>query len=746
VHRFLFKNCIAHVSLALALLAAFTSASAQIALEATRPFHRFTDEAHAPSEPPLVAVGWDNWVTLEPRSAFAANEVRVPVAADNTFRLGDALDLSKLSADALGVIVAVDSVWGRNHHYVTTAGVPDAANFRFTSLPPELAREKQRRLRSANLWLREVPKLPREYRSQEIALPENGARLSFAVGFEDILEQAGVREFGDPIKKEGRQTPAVRARVLVSSGATETEVFSRDLRDTIAGETYRRFQRFTVNLSDFAGKKVRVVFRFEQAAKESVPASFALPVWGNPVLHAAAPVSPKKNLLLISLDTLRADHLGLYGYSRDTSPHLDAFAAEATIFEDCLSTSSWTSPAHGSVFTGLSPILHGAGGPAGFRLRESVRTLAELARANGYLTAAFTQGHAIGGKLGFAQGFDQYSNGPESGALPQVDGLAEQVFAQATRWLDEFGQNPFVLFMHTYEIHAPYLPPDAFHGKFTNEPRGDGNPAKNMSGADRDRIVALYDEGIAYTDHALGNFFAHLRATGILDRTHVIIFSDHGEEFWEHGGISHSFTLYQEQLHVPLIVRIAGDDAPRGRIGQRVILSDLFATSLDLLGITHTPSRDSISLVPLMQGAAYPRSLFRAELYKENMKYFMIAGIEGGTKYTARTQYDQPNSPLNPYILAPVPLAEGELALLGALVDAPAPHPAVEEMAFNLTDDPGEGTPLIIQDSAASLRRALLDDLRLSAEEARLSDTAPTAPAILTDAEREQLRALGYVE
>ncbi len=733
-------------------LAAGGHASAQIALDASRPFHRFADESeHAvPGGPTAVNVGWDYWTGLEQQKPVMAVDVRVPVDTKNTFRLGDLIDPAKLSRDAMGVVVAVETVFGRNHHYVTTRGAANPADIRLYALAPDIEAPKEQRVKSASAWAREVFPLPREFRSAPIAIPASGARLSFGVGFEDLLEQLGVRTLTDAIDGDGRRTFAVRARILVEVGGAPQEIFSQELRSNTAQANHRRFQHFAADLSAYAGKTVNVVFRFEPLGKDGDACAFGIPLWGNPVLLANETPSPKKNLLIISLDTLRADHLGCYGYTRDTSPNIDAFAADATLFEECLSTASWTTPAHASAFTGLSSVLHGAGGPAGFRLRNSATTLAELARANGYLTAAFTQGHAISGSFGFAQGFDQYSEGPESGMPAQSNGVAGDLFAQGRAWLDEFGKGPFFLFMHTYEIHAPYIPPDPFHGRFTKEPIGDGTPAKRITApADRERIEALYDEGIAYTDHVLGEFFAYLKDSGLLDRTNVIIMSDHGEEFWDHGSVQHSFTLFQEQLHVPLIVRFAGAEPPKGRVAQRVSLADVFATSVSLLGIEHTPPRDSISLVPLVldHAAPYPRTLFRFELYKTKENYFVIAGLEGPLKYSAKTFYDRADSPLHTFVNATgQPLAAGELALLETLDPLDQSPPNIEELFFDLSADPGEHSPLAPSPAMRALRRALLDDLRKSSEEARQRLEAAGLPSELTDTEREQLRSLGYVD
>ncbi len=159
-----------------------------------------------------------------------AVDVRVPVDTKNTFRLGDLIDPAKLSRDAMGVVVAVESVYGRNHHYVTTRGAANPADIRLYALAPDIEAPKEQRVKSASAWAREAFPLPREFRSAPIAIPASGARLSFGVGFEDILEQLGVRTLTDAIDGDGRRTFAVRARILVEVGGAPQEIFSQEFR------------------------------------------------------------------------------------------------------------------------------------------------------------------------------------------------------------------------------------------------------------------------------------------------------------------------------------------------------------------------------------------------------------------------------------------------------------------------------------------------------------------------------------
>lgn len=762
------------VSAAVTLTAA-GPASPQATLNEESPFHRVVEELHPDARwsEEKLSVGWDLLNALVPRVPYRSGQKRVPVDEANTLRLGDLVVPGDLTDDAFGIIVVVDSVYGRNHHYVSLRSGNSRASFsdrRLAALPRSVNSREGRRIKSVNAWAREVFTLPSEYRTGPIAVPARGAKLHFAVGFEDVLERAGVRRIDERTDNDGKQVPSVRAQVFVESQGVREPLYDDVLQPIRATPNKRRYRQMTVDLGAFAGRDVRLIFRFESAStRGQIDGAFSLPIWGNPVVYAThAALRNKPNVLMISLDTLRADHLGAYGYDRDTSPNIDRFAEEGVLFENCLSTSSWTTPAHASVFTGLPLSIHEAGGRDGWRLRGSVTTLSELARRNGYLTAAFTHGHALAGDLGFAQGFDQYSNGPLSGQTPDstLGSAAEQIFAQGRAWLEEFGHLPFFLFLHTYEIHAPYLPPEPFAKRFTDQSARDGFPKAEMASAEeRDRIVGLYDGGIAYTDHVLGGLLDYLRDAGLLETTHVILFSDHGEEFWEHGGVEHSFTLFQEQLHVPLIVRIAGEEPPRGRIQQRVSLADLFATTLDLMGADYEAPSHSISLVPFIRNGEgpYPRTVFRSELFKIKNDYYMISGISDRYKLIAKTHYDQRESPIHEskidgksdgFASDPIAflnfLARRQGLLADTLPDkrrARLERAATEEL-FDLKTDPKESASIHAAqpDTVRALREALLADLRQSADEAARAGMEHETVRELTEREREELRALGYLD
>ena len=320
-----------------------------------------------------------------------------------------------------------------------------------------------------------------------------------------------------------------------------------------------------------------------------------------------APDPTVRNLVLVSLDTLRADRLGVYGYERDTSPRLDAFAREAFVFERAQSAGNATVGAHHALFQSR---------PASRAIaqKETAPTLAGLLRDRGWRTAGFTDGGTMSRAMGFARGFQRFDDGNH--------GLAESL-PKALAWIDEVGTGsaPFYLFLHSFDVHLPYDPPPPWDHRFGSDYRGpvtgpstqpllrsirqifEGRNVApvELGPADRERVSALYDGEIAKSDALLGQLLARLDAAPLRDDTLVVVLSDHGEEFWEHGSVLHSHTLYQELLHVPLLVRVPAWRERAHRIDRRVSMLDLLPTLLELLDVAAPPGLQGRSLVPLMR-------------------------------------------------------------------------------------------------------------------------------------------------
>ncbi len=311
------------------------------------------------------------------------------------------------------------------------------------------------------------------------------------------------------------------------------------------------------------------------------------------------------NLLLISIDTLRADRLGCYGYERETSPELDRFARDHAVrFARAVVEAPWTLPSHVTLLSGLHPLRHGVSLPEHAPARE-IEFLAQTLHAAGYYTFAFTGGGWISPDFGFDRGCDSFQ-GSELDCADNVRKVIDTIRHRSSR-------GPWFGFLHTYEVHCPYDPPEPYFSMFASEEAEPievagrcGNPDFNALPLSVGQVRYLsdrYDGSIRSVDLALGSLFAFLEENGALEDTVVVITSDHGEEFGEHGRIGHERSLQREVLGVPLLVAAPGIAART--IPNRVGLADVAPTVLDLLGIPG-PSHDGRSLVPLLRAGAPP--------------------------------------------------------------------------------------------------------------------------------------------
>lgn len=313
------------------------------------------------------------------------------------------------------------------------------------------------------------------------------------------------------------------------------------------------------------------------------------------------------NLILISLDTVRADRLSLYGHRRPTSPNLERLAAEALVYEHSLSASTWTLPSTATLLTGLLPAQHGVTA-LGTRLTRDVTTLAERLAAAGYRTTAITDGGFVGFNWGFPQGFDRYDATHGSDWATKD---AAGIFATAEAWVRDNRFEPFFLFVHTYESHQPYANREGFADPFLDPayagPIGDSVGIPPKSGppgpADLERIGALYDGEIRRADHYLGRFLDSLRESGSWEDTAVVVTSDHGEELGEHGGMEHARgKVFDPNVLVPLVIKpAASGEIARARGPARVEAPvtglDVVPTLLAMAGLPHPelPGRDLLA-------------------------------------------------------------------------------------------------------------------------------------------------------
>jgi arylsulfatase A-like enzyme len=319
------------------------------------------------------------------------------------------------------------------------------------------------------------------------------------------------------------------------------------------------------------------------------------------------------NVLLIGVDTLRPDHLGCYGYHRDTSPEIDRLAGSGVLFENAISQSPWTLPSFASVFTSLYPTQHGASA-LNTQLRTDRPTLAMMLLKRGYSTAAIVNAPFLRPEFKLDRGFECYDYKP-----PFADRLADGTTEDALAWIDAHIDEPFFIFAHYFDPHLPYDPPGPYDRMFCPDYAGELAPPfdinlfpraratnfetmKAVPPEDWDYIRALYDGEIAFTDTAIGALLDGLKERGLSDNTLIVFLSDHGEEFFEHEGFEHGHTLYNELISVPLIVSLPGRVPEGARVADHVRLIDVAPTILDFLGLEPTARLEGASLKPLIAG------------------------------------------------------------------------------------------------------------------------------------------------
>jgi len=357
--------------------------------------------------------------------------------------------------------------------------------------------------------------------------------------------------------------------------------------------------------------------------------------------YAMAGRGARPNVVLISIDTLRPDHLGCYGYHRDTSPALDKLAAEGVRFSSAYSHSSWTLPSHMTMMTSLHPSQHRVG-PEKRALADSVFTLAQVLSVEGYETAGFVSWVYLARVWGFARGFAKYveiwgaperEDDPSGGA-----GTAEAVTDAAVKWLAGKPREPFFLFLHYFDPHMNYAAPapydSMFDPEYTGPARGEwswlgpyirwmNEEPRLLPPRDTEHVVALYDGEIRYVDAQMERLIAQLEETFGLDECLVVFTSDHGEEFNDHGSMEgHGWTLYDEVLRVPLVLRWPSRLPGGLTVDRGAGLIDLAPTVLDLLNVPIPGQFQGRSLWELMREAprpGYERSLF-AETHRFNRK------------------------------------------------------------------------------------------------------------------------------
>ncbi len=331
-------------------------------------------------------------------------------------------------------------------------------------------------------------------------------------------------------------------------------------------------------------------------------------------------ISQPLNIVLITISSLRADHVGCLGYHRDTTTAFDSFAKNGVLFTQAFATSGWMMPAHGSIFTSLHPDSHGAT-HINNKLGSKHKTLAEILKANGYVTVGFCSNPRLDSEHGFDRGFYIYDDYSAAMMLQSMTFDSSQIDINkhrtndlintaAVAWLNRNNQHPFFLFVHYYDNHWDYLPPSPYDklydpnydgpidGRniareplFSNPPDGDG----------LNHMIALYDGQIKRTDDDLAILLNALRKKQLFENSIIIILADHGEQFYEHGHTSHQ-GLFEELIHIPLAIHTPVMQKPPANVNALVSQIDILPTILDYLSINMPKQCQGKSLRPLIEG------------------------------------------------------------------------------------------------------------------------------------------------
>jgi arylsulfatase A-like enzyme/Tfp pilus assembly protein PilF len=401
------------------------------------------------------------------------------------------------------------------------------------------------------------------------------------------------------------------------------------------------------------------------------------------------------NVVLVTADTLRADHLPVYGYQRVETPNLDRMAKSGVVFEQASTVVPLTLPAHSSMFTGTFPMHHGVRDNGGYYLDSKEVTLAETLKENGYQTGGFVAAFVLDSRWGLAQGFDRYFddfdlNKFENVRLDTVQRPGGEVLEEATAWMDEVKNGRFFAWLHFYDVHTPYEAPEPYLSRY------------------RGYLGARYDGEIAYVDRLMGELFSWLERNDLEDDTLVVFIGDHGESLGQHEESTHGFFIYDSSMHVPFLLQAPYRQIRGGRrIPAQVRSVDLMPTILELVGIEPPETIQGTSLVPLLEGdtgdlglLAYSESFYPRHHYG----WSELKSVRNGS-FT--------------------------------FIDAPRPE------LFDVRSDPNQTKNLASQRAATvSEMKAALDDLVARYGVEGIDEKAPETPDPDTQA---QLAALGYL-
>ncbi len=443
------------------------------------------------------------------------------------------------------------------------------------------------------------------------------ARSPSSISYNVSIPDNAVMRFANGVASNS----PVTFRILTEP--SNTELFSQAVSNAEA------WQDAEVDLGKYAGTTQKLVLRTESKARDAVG------FWANPIIVSRMPKS-RPNILIYVVCTLRPDHMTLYGYSRDTTPFLKKLGASAVVFDDAQAQAPWTKPSIASLMTSLHASAHGLVNDSD-TIPKGAATLAEQLRGAGYVTASIVANPFAGRTSGLDRGFDYMMEYPvvqrnRSDAEDRGTDSAA-INRSILPWVERHRDEPFFLYVQSTDPHAPYRPPAGYESRFANpaetaafnrdygklrDIRAYGGGATvsrsemRAKGIDPDlyikRAVDRYDAEIAHNDKSIEQLIGKLKDVGALDNTLLVIASDHGEEFWEHGFGAHGHSLYSELIHTALLFwnpRLL--PVPR-RISQPVQLIDIMPTVLELAGVKPPDGLQGQSLAPLLKGQTFTRT------------------------------------------------------------------------------------------------------------------------------------------
>jgi arylsulfatase A-like enzyme len=452
----------------------------------------------------------------------------------------------------------------------------------------------------------------------ELDIPR-GARLAFACAIDPRFRDRSAVEFFVKVRREGR----------------EDIVWTR-LLDPISHKEDQSWVPFEVDLSKFAGRGRELVLETRGYEETGEPDRAW---WGTPAVIVPGRRAPL--IVLYLVDTLRADHTGVYGYARRTTPELDAFAEDAVVFEQAIMHSSWTKPSVASILTSLLPGQHRA-----VQLRDALApsniTLARRLDERGWATGAAIANSVIyGAESRFDPGFDCFAglHGENDRRSKLVD--ADVVVDAALEWMRSRRGLATLLYVHTMDPHVPYGPPVPFDRMFEPHP-AEGHPGRDprtdyREPLDRERMIAQYDGEIAYGDREFGRFLHALIEAGVYDDALIIFLADHGEEFLDHGRWLHGRSVFDELIRVPLVVKLPGNRHAGRRVAAQVQGVDIVPTVLEAMRV---PLPDGLVGIPL-QRVIEGKAPDRTALAEISHRGFVAYGVRSlADKFVARFSPD----------------------------------------------------------------------------------------------------------